>query len=119
MELGVDIKKITISSDGYGSQPKFNERMECIGMTYSRCNTVHDELCRMVKDEKIPMEVALQTITSNVADRMGLTGIKGVIAPGADADIVVWDKDLQVSKVYARGKMAYANGESILKGRFE
>lgn len=119
LDLGVDIKKITISSDGYGSQPKFNERMECIGMTYSRCNTVHDEFCRMVKDEKIPMEIALQTITSNVADRMGLTGVKGVIALGADADLVVWDEELQISKVYARGKLAYADGEAVLKGRFE
>ena len=93
--------------------------MECIGMTYSRCNTVHDEFCRMVKVEKIPMEDALKTITSNVANRMGLTGVKGVIAPGADADLVVWDKELQISKVYARGKLAYADGESILKGRFE
>ena len=116
---GVDIKKITISSDGYGSQPKFNEKMECIGMTYSRCNTVHDEFCRMVKDEKIPMEDALKTITSNVAERMGLTGIKGVIAPGADADLVVWDNKLNISKVYARGKLAYADGQAILKGRFE
>ena len=73
----------------------------------------------MVKVEKIPMEDALKTITSNVANRMGLTGVKGVIAPGADADLVVWDKELQISKVYARGKLAYADGESILKGRFE
>ena len=119
LEQGVDIKQITISSDGYGSQPIFNEKMECIGMTYSRCNTVHDEFCRMVKDEKIPMETALQTVTSNVADRMALTGRKGVIAPGADADLVVWGDGLQIARVYARGKLAYCDGQPILKGRFE
>lgn len=119
LEQGVDISQITISSDGYGSQPDFNEKMECIGMTYSRCDTVHDEFCRMVKDEKIPMEIALRTITSNVAERMGLNGIKGVIAPGADADLVVWNNALQISKVYARGKLAYNEGKAILKGRFE
>lgn len=119
LEQGVDISQITISSDGYGSQPIFNEKMECIGMTYSRCNTLHDEFCRMVKNEQIPMEIALKTITSNVAVRMGLTGQKGVIAPGADADLVVWDEKLEISKVYARGKLAYADGKSILKGRFE
>lgn len=119
LKQGVDIRQITISSDGYGSQPKFNEKMECIGMTYSKCDTVHDELCRMVKDEKLPMETALKTITSNVADRMGLKGVKGVIAVGADADIVVWDDSLQITKVFARGKLAFCDGETLLKGRFE
>lgn len=119
LEQGVDIKQITISSDGYGSQPVFNERQECIGITYSRCNTVHDELRRMVTAEHIPMEVALQTVTSNVADRMGLSGKKGLVAPGADADLVVWDDGLHIKQVYARGKLAYSGGEPLLKGGFE
>lgn len=119
LEQGVDIEKITISSDGYGSQPRFNEKMECIGMTYSRCNTVHDELCRMVQQERIPLETALRPVTSNVAARMGLTGVKGVVAPGADADLVVWDNAMGIARVYARGRLACLNGQPVLKGRFE
>ena len=88
-------------------------------MTYSRCNTIHDELCRMVTKEHIPMEEALQTITSNVANRMGLSGRKGVITPGADADLVVWDDRLRIVQVYARGKLAYNGGKPLLKGGFE
>lgn len=119
LEQGVSITKITISSDGYGSQPVFNENLECVGMTYSRCNTIHDELCRMVTKEHIPMEEALQTITSNVANRMGLSGRKGVITPGADADLVVWDDRLRIVQVYAMGKLAYNGGKPLLKGGFE
>ena len=119
LEQGVSITKITISSDGYGRQPVFNENLECVGMTYSRCNTIHDELCRMVTKEHIPMEEALQTITSNVANRMGLSGRKGVITPGADADLVVWDDRLRIVQVYARGKLAYNGGKPLLKGGFE
>ena len=119
LDLGVDIRQITVSSDGYGSQPVFDEQMECIGMTYSRCSTVHDEFCRMVRDEQIPMELALRTITSNVASRMGLSGRKGVITPGADADLVVWDDALGISKVFARGKLAYSEKRPLLKGGFE
>ena len=119
LEEGVSIRKIRISSDGYGSQPVFNENLECVGMTYSRCNTIHDELCRMVTKEHIPMEEALQTITSNVANRMGLSGRKGVITPGADADLVVWDDRLRIVQVYARGKLAYNGGKPLLKGGFE
>lgn len=119
LALGVDISQITISSDGYGSQPIFNEKMECIGMTYTRCNIIHEELVRMVQQEKIPLETALCTITSNVAARMGLTGKKGEIIPGADADLVVLDDSLAISKVFARGVLGYTEGRAILKGRFE
>ena len=38
---------------------------------------------------KIPMEHLLPLGTSNVADRFGLTGKKGRIRPGADADLVI------------------------------
>ncbi len=119
LERGVDIRQITISSDGYGSQPVFDGRMECVGMTYSRCDTVHDEFRRMVQDERIPMADALRVVSTNVAERMGLTGRKGVVAPGADADLLIWDSELRISQVYARGKLAYSGGRPLLKSRFE
>ena len=119
LEQGVDIRQITVSSDGYGSQPVFNEKMECTGMTYSRCSTVHDELCRMVQAERIPLETALRTVTSNVADRMGLAGRKGAVRPGADADLVVWNSQMQIERVFARGRLAFHQGKALLRGRFE
>ena len=119
LEQGVDIRQITVSSDGYGSQPVFNEKMECTGMTYSRCSTVHDELCRMVQAERIPLETALRTVTSNVADRMGLAGQKGAVRPGADADLVVWNSQMQIERVFARGRLAFHQGKALLRGRFE
>lgn len=119
LEAGADISHITISSDSYGSIPVFNEKMECVGISYAHGPVLHDELRRMVEDEGLSIETALRTVTSNAADRMGLRGKKGVVAPGADADFVVWDEDMNIEKVFAKGKTAFENGQPVLRGRYE
>jgi len=43
------------------------------------------------------------------AMRLGLAGKKGVIAPGADADLVLLTPDLQIAGVMARGEMLAGN----------
>lgn len=45
----------------------------------------------------------VRMVTWNQAQLMGLT-TKGVIAPGADADLVLMDRELNVKKVFVRGK---------------
>lgn len=58
-------------------------------------------------------------MTSNVADRMGLAGQKGAVRPGADADLVVWNSQMQIERVFARGRLAFHQGKALLRGRFE
>lgn len=119
LDAGADISHITISSDSYGSIPVFNEKMECVGISYAHGPVLHDEIRRMVETEGISTETALCPITKNVADRMGLRGKKGIIAPGADADFVVWDSAMNIERVFAKGKTAFANGRPLLRGRYE
>ncbi|MFT4006308.1 MAG: beta-aspartyl-peptidase [Lacrimispora sp.] len=119
LDAGADISHITISSDSYGSIPVFNEKMECVGISYAHGPVLHDEIRRMVEAEGISIETALCPITKNVAERMGLRGKKGIIAPGADADFVVWDNDMNIEQVFAKGKTAFENGRPLLRGRYE
>jgi N-acetylglucosamine-6-phosphate deacetylase len=51
----------------------------------------------------VSLREAVQMATLNPARRLGLEGKKGVIAPGADADLVVLDEKLQVAGVMTRG----------------
>jgi N-acetylglucosamine-6-phosphate deacetylase len=51
----------------------------------------------------VPLTEALQMATLNPAKRLGLAGKKGVIAPGADADLVLLDEKLHVAGVMTRG----------------
>lgn len=119
LERGVSIDHITMSSDAFGSQPKFDAKGVCIGLTYVSPETLHDELRRMVNDHGIALEEALKLLTVNPARMMQLSGVKGEIAVGADADMIFYGEDMAIDTVIAKGKTAVQQGKILLKGRFE
>jgi N-acetylglucosamine-6-phosphate deacetylase len=51
----------------------------------------------------VPLASALRMLTANPAQQIGLGTRKGVLAPGADADLVFLDDDLAVTGVMTRG----------------
>lgn len=51
----------------------------------------------------VPLVSALQMVTANPARQIGLGSRKGVLAAGADADLVFLDADLKISGVMTRG----------------
>jgi len=53
-----------------------------------------------------PVEHAVQALTLNPANALGLRG-KGMIEPGADADITVLDANFRVMKTFVAGKLVY------------
>lgn len=116
-EAGYD--NLSITSDGYGSMPKFNEKRELIGLTYSTPKMLHQLLKVLVQEEHIPLEEALKILTVNPAKIITKTGIKGTIAAGADADIIIYDADMEVDTVIARGKVAVDRKNILMKGKFE
>jgi len=52
----------------------------------------------------VPLREAVQMATFNPAKRIGLDSAKGVLAPGADADLVFLTSDQTVARVVTRGK---------------
>jgi dihydropyrimidinase len=99
-----------------------------------------------VRGGHISEQLFVAVMSTNQARVHGLAGRKGAIAPGADADIVVWDPDATInvtqanrhsnvdytpyegmtlfgapSEVYIRGALAYRDGEVVAaagSGRF-
>ena len=51
----------------------------------------------------LPLASALRMVTANPARQLGLGARKGVLAPGADADLVMLDDRLEVAGVMTRG----------------
>lgn len=113
---GVPFDRITLSSDGHGSMPRFNEAGEMVGLGIGSimCDI---ETIRELKDE-LGVEKALTPMTKTVAGALGLEK-KGGIAVGKDADLLFLTKDFEPEWVFMMGKVAMRQGEVVMKGAFE
>ena len=115
---GMSTEHLTLSSDAFGSQPKFNEQGECIGLTYCSPKYLHLTIKSLVH-RGLPLEEAIKLLTSTPAELLGKAGVKGCVAEGADADLLVLDENLDIDSLFAKGQTAILNKEITLKGRFE
>lgn len=119
LEAGVNIENITMSSDGNGSMPIFDEAGNNIGVGVASQISILNEFRDMVQKENIAITDAVKIITSNIAKFTKLYPKKGCLANNSDADILVLDKDLQLQHVWARGTHMVENGKPIVFGTFE
>jgi len=76
----------------------------------------------MVKPGKLTAMEWVELCCTEPAERMGLGGIKGDIAPGYDADLVLFDPDIEaITNVWLRGELVVENGklvENLPVGKF-
>lgn len=115
---GVNIDHVTLSSDAFGSQPRFNEKGECIGLTYASPKYLHKTI-QILVENGMKLEDALKLLTSTPAHLLAKDGVKGCVAEGADADFLVLDEKLEINSLFAKGKCALWQRELRMKGRFE
>src|ERR1700738_5095261 len=62
-----------------------------------------DRALRHVVRLGVPFVDAVRMLTANPAKLLGIEFKKGALRAGADADIVLLDENLQVTKVWTRG----------------
>jgi beta-aspartyl-dipeptidase (metallo-type) len=119
LDSGTDPERITLSSDGNGSMPVFDERGRMVRMAIGSISTVLETLIALWDDPDLGGETILRMCTSNVADQLGLKG-KGRIEKGADADILALDgRDKKLRHVVAKGQVMMQDGIVLKKGTFE
>ena len=118
-ESGIDLTKVTLSSDGNGSKPIFNSHGELTGMATGDVTTLSKALKILVEGKVLPLPDALALITSNPADRLGISSRKGSIQEGADADLLILDEELHIEQVFAKGRLMVDDGRAVVKGNFE
>lgn len=116
LAAGVPAERITLSSDGHGSMPRFNDAGEMVGLAVGLINCNKETIGELSKD--LGLEAALRFMTTNVAKALNLTE-KGAIVPGADADLLVVDDAFEPRWVFMRGRIAMRDGEILMKGTFE
>jgi beta-aspartyl-dipeptidase (metallo-type) len=119
LTAGIPIEQITMSSDGNGSMPVFDEQGNVQALMVASLESLYLEFKDAVLTEGLPLTTALKVITSNPAQALNLYPHKGSVQKGSAADLVVLDQDLQIRQVWARGKLVVENGNYLVKGTFE
>lgn len=118
VEEKADLGKVTISTDGGGSIPRFDNKGNMVGLGTGSPSANIGLIRELVTSAGLPLEQILPMATSNVADNLGLNG-KGHVGLGKDADICCFTQDMRLVHVMARGRMLMRNGDLEAKGMFE
>lgn len=114
---GVPIDRITMSSDGNGSMPVFNEKRELVALTAASSASLFASVRLIVREGVLPLEEAIKLITANPAASLKLPN-KGCIREGFDADLLILNADLDIEYVYAKGR-CMIHGDEVVRGVFE
>ena len=114
---GAPADRVTVSSDGGGCLPVFNEEGRVVRMGVGDSGALVKCLRELARRGH-PLERVLPPITSNVAALLRLPR-KGRLLPGYDADIAVLDETLEVRHVMARGAWHVYDRVAVRRGMFE
>jgi beta-aspartyl-dipeptidase (metallo-type) len=119
LDASVAVSQITFTSDGQGSLPRFDAHGRLQGLDVGRVTTLFAAVRDAVQRERVPLETALEVITSNPARILKLRG-KGRVAADADADLVLLTPDtLEIRGVIAKGRWLMKDGAAVVKGTFK
>ena len=100
---GADMSRLCVSSDAFGSLPKFNAQKQLIGYDYARPDRLLVFLREMVVERKHELAHVLALMTDNPARVLQVP--KGRLEEGADADVMVLRATtLETVFVVARGQ---------------
>jgi beta-aspartyl-dipeptidase (metallo-type) len=116
LDTGIPLAQLTLSSDGNGSIPAFDDAGNICGMTVAGFDSLLGEIRDLSAD--LPLEQCWALVASNVAQHMRLAD-KGEIAVGKDADLLLLDDNLQPHSLWAHGKLMLQAGELQVRGTFE
>ena len=117
LDGGFPPERVTVSSDGGGCLPEFDEDGRVTRMDVGRPAACAETLRELIQAGQ-PLERVLPAFTANPAALLRLER-KGRLAAGADADRVVLDRDGGVAEVMARGRWHVREGRAVVRGTFE
>gem|GEM_PF-1722414 len=118
LKEGVDENNYTLSSDGQGSLPIFNDKKEFVGIGIGKSTCLIKAIKDCVNKESISLEKALRAITCNPAKILKLKN-KGKIEVNMDADVCLLDEELNIDTVIAKGRLMVQDKTPLVYGTFE
>lgn len=110
IEQGISLERITLTSDGNASRVLPNGEIIYIGI-----EPLFSEIKSLVVDHKISLASALKPVTVNPAKLYQLDTIKGSLAPGKEADLIIMNDQFEICDVMAKGNWLVWQGEVLVK----
>lgn len=117
LRAGNDPARITLSSDGGGCMPTFDEDGVLLGMDVGSSSTLLKTV-RELLAMGLDLERALAPCTRNVAALFRLHG-RGRVTPGGEADLLLLGPSLDVRGLLCGGRWMVRDGEATVRGMFE
>ena len=117
LDSGAPAERITISSDGGGCLPVFNDQGEITEMDIGRPAMLAITL-KTLLDQGQSLERVLPAFTNNVASILRLHD-KGRVREGGSADLVVLDDQHDIDDVMVAGIWHVKNKQQQIFGQFE
>ena len=114
---GAPANRVTVSSDGGGCLPVFNEQGEMLQMDIGNPASLPETLGALL-DDGADLETVLPAFTRNVASILRLHD-RGQIETGAAADMLVLDEKHAILDVMIAGIWHIRNGVQQVFGEFE
>ncbi len=118
LDAGIPVDRITMSSDSNGSMPIFDARGSLVRLGVGDIKCLFEDWQRLVA-AGLSMEDSLKIVTTNPAERAGLSASKGRLDVGKDADLLILNRDLTIDSVLAKGRLMVDRGKTAVKGTFE
>ncbi len=117
LDNGAPPEQVTVSSDGGGCLPEFDDHGRVIRRDIGRPHALVGTL-KALLDSGQPLERVLPAFTSNVARILRLPH-KGRLGTGQDADLVILDEHHSISDVMARGRWFVRDKRPIAAATFK
>lgn len=109
--------QVMVSSDANGSLPVFDKTGRLVGLTVATEKDYFRTFQQLVKQNILNLDEASRVFSKNPAEFYKLKG-KGVVAPGYDADLLLFDEELKLRYVFSRGKTMMENGRLLARSTF-
>lgn len=117
LDQGVDMGKMTFSSDGNAGLDKKDENGNVIGFRRAPIDQNLAQALALFKEGGLSFSEAIKPATVNPAINLGLKN-KGRITVGADGDFCLIDDDLNLSAVVAKGVVKMKQGSLTFQDNF-
>ncbi len=116
-ERQASLSRISVSSDSNGSMPVFDAEGRLTGLTIATQASLLANFRHLITSDAATIPEALRLFTLNPAACYCLMG-KGEIKAGNDADLIAFDRDWNLTDVFARGRVMMVDGHLQAGGTF-